>query len=108
MGGLSSSWLGVESQGRKWIPRPAPLALGLLACVRGGLIRIFERTVRGPTGVMVDGRPNLSRAHWSFRLSHGSSHGYRTVHRSFIVLLCFLSHPRLVEMYAAFPSQGAT
>ena len=25
---------------------PAPLGLGRLACVRGGLIRIYERTVR--------------------------------------------------------------
>ena len=36
----------VESQGRTWIPRPAPLGLGCLACFRRGLVRIYERTVR--------------------------------------------------------------
>ena len=38
--------LRVESQGRTWIPRPAPLGLGRLACARGGVIRIYERAVR--------------------------------------------------------------
>ena len=55
--------LGVESQqGRTWIPRPAPLGLGRLACVRGGLIRIHERTARLMWPHWGPARPNLSRA----------------------------------------------
>ena len=44
-GGLGFE-LGVESQGRTWIPRPVPLGLGRLACVWRGLIRIYVRAVR--------------------------------------------------------------
>ena len=61
-GGLGFE-LGVESQGQTRIPRPAPLGLGCLACVRGGLMRIYERTVRLMWLHWGHARPNLSRAH---------------------------------------------
>ena len=52
----------VESQGRAWIPRPAPLGLGRLTCILGGLIRIYERTVRLISPHWPLARPDLGRA----------------------------------------------
>ena len=65
-GAWTSIWglvleLRVESQGRTWIPCPALLGLGRMACVRGGLIRICERTVRLMWPHWGHARPNLGR-----------------------------------------------